>query len=309
MTSYHDLRIHAEAFWDVQEFRKSIHNKVRSETTDTDAVTAGLKAIEESEKMFGKAMVASYRAVAGPNVRAWQKASLGIGEHLLARLLGVIGDPYVASPMHWEAGPEGGDKRVLVPDQPYIRNVAKLWSYCGYGDPARKRVKGMSADQAMALGNPRAKVILHLIAEACVKTTSSPYRLVYDQARERYADRVHAVKCPQCAGSSEPGQPWRPGHQHAAALRMIAKEILVDLWEAAREDHRQASAITASKEEAPDGQGQDQAMRDSTPIGVTPGADPSDSRQAIPSATPTTPPPDGHDQKQAESRAALGRPA
>lgn len=101
----------------------------------------------------------------------------------------------------------------------------------------------MSAEDAAALGNPRAKVLVHLLAESCVKfkgsdladaalngngrasvepspvvhapaRATSPYRPVYDEARARYASK----------------EEWTPGHQHAAALRLVGKEILRDLW-------------------------------------------------------------------------------
>jgi len=48
---------------------------------------------------------------------------------------------------------------------------------------------------------------------------------------------VHTEKCPQCKGSSGPGDPWRDGHYHGAALRKVCKEVLRDLWLAARASH------------------------------------------------------------------------
>jgi hypothetical protein len=121
--------------------------------------------------MVGLAMRRSFRRAA-PEVVAWLKtdATVGIGEHLLARLLGTIGHPVLAQPHHWEG--EGAD-RVLVDDEPFKRNVAKLWAYCGVGDPARKRRVGMTAEDATALGNPRAKMLVRLIAEGCIKQVGS----------------------------------------------------------------------------------------------------------------------------------------
>lgn len=233
---YLKLRMLAEMFWDSQDFRKAQRNKSRSGTTfDADEIAAALDLIEQAEKTVSKAMVRELRKVAPEPVQTWIRESPGVGEHLAAKLIGVIGDPYIASPAHWEG--EGKGERHLVWDKPYARNLDKLWSYCGIGDPARKRRKGMTAEEGAATGNWKAKCTLRLIAEACVKQPGSKYEQVYRRAREEYEGRVHVDKCPQCKGSSEPGQPWRPGHQHSAALRKVAKEVLRDLWEAARDAH------------------------------------------------------------------------
>jgi hypothetical protein len=240
--SYKGLKAAAEMYWDVQDFRKAMENKARSGEVDDEFVASAARHYRAIEAEASKAMITEMRANVPAEIRAWIRSSPGIGEHLAAKLLGAIGDPYIARPMHWEERPgaRGGKddpKRVLVADPPYIRNVAKLWAVCGVGDPARRRRAGMTAAEAAALGNWKAKTTLRLLAESCVKCPESRYETIYRGARDRYADRVHEHPCPQCRGSSEPGQPWRPGHQHAAALRLVAKEILRDLWEASREAH------------------------------------------------------------------------
>jgi len=89
------------------------------------------------------------------------------------------------------------------------------------------------AEEGAALGNPRAKMLVHLLAEAAMKCVGSaseeratsggssqptrarsPYRDVYEQGRATYATR----------------EGWTPARQHAAALRLVGKEILRDLW-------------------------------------------------------------------------------
>ena len=236
--TYDRLRVISEMYWDVQESRKANANRERAgEVLDLPDVAAAVAAIREAEEKLSRAMVHELRACAPATILEWRAESPGVGEHLLARLLGVIGEPYLAYPAHWEG--EGKGKRKLVWDKPFIRNLDKLWAYCGYGDPSRKRRKGMSAGDAAALGNWRAKAILHIIVESCIKQPGSRYDIVYRKAYEEYKDRIHIGPndCPQCKGSTKPGQPWKPGHINGAAFRKTAKEILRDLWEADRADY------------------------------------------------------------------------
>jgi len=234
------LGVFAASFQDAQDVRIRIENRLRSGTIPPDLAKSILDEQRRVEKMIGLAMRRQFRRCA-PDIYAWVKATPGIGEHLMARLLGTIGHPVIATPHHWEeAGHSIGDaqnrtagpSRVLVADPPYLRNVAKLWAYCGHGDPARRKAKGMTAEQALALGSPQAKKIVHLLAETAMKCAGtppvrmspdarrlrgrrrSPYRDVYETARARYAER----------------EGWTLGHQHAAALRLVGKEILRDLW-------------------------------------------------------------------------------
>lgn len=185
-------------------------NQLRSGTIDPAFAEAHIARLTASEKECAKAMRHSLRRAA-PHLYAWAKETRGVGEHTLARLLGAIGDPRMAYPHHWEGE---GAARVLIADEPGPRNVGKLWAYCGCGDPSRRRRAGMSAADAAALGNPRAKVAIHLMAEAQVKTVGSAYRHVYDEARIEYATR----------------EGWSLGRQHNAALRKVKKELLKDLW-------------------------------------------------------------------------------
>jgi hypothetical protein len=124
---------------------------------------------------------------------------------------------------------------------------------------APRRAKGERANW-----NSAARMRARLVAESCVKQDSSSlYRLVYEDGRKKYADAVHAVDCPQCGmcgtcgkppglgrqeheatGCSERkvvkatvGTPLRDGHKHARALRLVSKEVLKDLFLAARDWH------------------------------------------------------------------------
>lgn len=135
-------------------------------------------------------------------VRTWRQHPLapvvrddprfrGVGEKSVARLIGTIGDPA---------------------ERP---NPAKLWAYCGRGNPNLKRRAGMSQEQAFKLGNPRAKKQTWLIA---TRMLMSGNREAYDARRAATADRD-----------------WTDGHKHNDALRIVGKRFLVDLWTVARE--------------------------------------------------------------------------
>lgn len=144
----------------------------------------------------------------------WAKEIKGCGEKLVARLIAEIGDPA---------------------ERP---NVAKLWAYCGHGDPARsQKRRGMTQEELFKQGSPVAKKRVYLLAAQFRRTPGSHYREVYDEARKRYADRVHAKPCVRCGPAGKPadvGTEWSLGHQDAAALRYVGKEFLKDLWIASR---------------------------------------------------------------------------
>jgi hypothetical protein len=97
-----------------------------------------------------------------------------------------------------------------------------------------------------------------LVATSCIKFTGngpqrrSPYRDVYEAGRAKYADSVHKHLCmnrsrfnPNGCGTREHpewgaiGSPLRPGHQDARALRLVAKQILTDLFLEARHLHEE----------------------------------------------------------------------
>ena len=100
------------------------------------------------------------------------------------------------------------------------------------------------------LGSDDAKMIVRLMAEACIKVNGkpdkygrprplSPYRQVFDNARVAYAART-AGDGPAWAKHESHG--WKVGvppkdqpenaceHCKNAALRIVGKEILRDLW-------------------------------------------------------------------------------
>lgn len=151
----------------------------------------------------------------------WVKAQKGIGEKQAARLLAVVGDPYVNE--------QTGE----------IRTVSQLWAYCGHGDPARRKFKGMTQADLFRLGNPVAKSRLWLISTAVLKAQGPLVTAYYDR-KTATEGRLHASTCVRCGPSGNPapeGSPWSDAHRHADALRVLGKTILRELWIEAKRLH------------------------------------------------------------------------
>lgn len=227
--NYSLLTIYADLLDDLERSRIATENRLRSlrevkgmagtpEEERLDSIAMGLA---EAER---KATNELRKAVKLHPLGEWIGKQVGVGEKQAGRLLGVLGDP-----AH-RLDPETGE---MVP-----RTVSQLWSYCGYGDASRqRRRRGEKANW-----NSDLKKRAFLIAESCIKQVgkNSPYRAVYDETREKYADAVHAEECKRCGPSGKPAQPGSDlsdGHKHARALRAVAKTFLRDLWEEARRVH------------------------------------------------------------------------
>lgn len=253
--AYDELRVIAESLNDTIQHRIGVTNRLRSGTIPADIVAEVVADLNHTERLLRKALRKSFRRAA-PEVAAWVKDTPGLGEESMARLLGCVGHPVIARPHRWmeqapeghECGPTCGTDRHLVALEPFRRSVSQLWSYCGHGDPARRKRKGMTAEEATSLGSPQAKMLVHLIAECAMKCQGpppsgdtepvtgpgangtdgatpcskptvgtrrrSPYRDTYDQRKAATADR----------------DDWTQGHKHNDALRITAKTILRDLW-------------------------------------------------------------------------------
>jgi len=233
--SWQALRIAAEIYADFMQFRIAATNRAERGGVPAEEFAPLLEGLNKQEAALKKELQLRYRAAVPEHVRAWQAETVGLGEHTFARLLGLLGDPRTAHPWHWEGK---GKERVLVQDEPYERSVSQLWSYCGVGDSARRRRAGMDVEDALACGSPRLRSLLFVIAEGCMKNRQSPYRVTYEERRSATAERVHAAPCVRCGPPgkpAEPGTPWKDAHKLADALRIVAKEILRDLWLAAGE--------------------------------------------------------------------------
>lgn len=191
-------------------------NILSKEVANAQALLEGIKKLEHSTTLELQ------RAVRKHPLYDWVKREKGVGEKQAARLLSSIGDPY------WND----------LYDRP--RTVSELWAYCGYsvnGATAQRRTKGVKSNWSS-----EAKMRAFLMAESCVKTKGN-YRKVYDEARDHYTGATHQVDCVRCGPSGKPalaGTPLSAGHQHARALRLVAKQILQDVWIESKTIHEKA---------------------------------------------------------------------
>lgn len=232
-TPWHELRAWAEQFSAVQQFRIAAENKVRAANVDAGMFAAQLDAYKDLEHKTDLALGRCYRRVVPAEIKEWQKLHPGLGVHLIALLLGHLGNPAVAIPGRWEGT---GSTRVLVHEDPRPRTLGQLWQYCGVGDSTKRKAKGMTAEELAGLGNPQLKMLVYLLATKCMMARTvhgGRYGDLYDLRRLVTADRVHAADCVRCGPSGKPalaGSTWSKAHQHADALRIVGKEILRDLW-------------------------------------------------------------------------------
>ena len=206
--AYAALVVDGEALDDLERLRIATANRIDALDRDDLGDLAGarqlLAALETAEKIAVRNIERTMRA---HPLGAFVAQTPGLGAKSVARLLALTGDP--------------ADRA----------RPSSLTRYCGMAvvdgvAPARRR--GAQVDY-----NPKARTRLFLIAEACMKHRSSPYRLAYDQARAKYGDAVHVGPCVRCGPKDHPapaGSALSDGHKHARALRAVAKAVLLDLW-------------------------------------------------------------------------------
>jgi hypothetical protein len=229
-----ELRITADLFDRAQQERIAVANLIRrpEDGGNIDPVffAAHLDRLTDVEHQAKLMLGRVYRRTVPTELRAWQTESPGVGAHLFARLLGHLGDPYIATPHYWEGT---GSARTLMIEEPRVRTIGQLWQFCGHGAPAR-RTRGMTAEQLAAQGSPLLKMLVHLNAEACMKQPNGTrYRDIYVAAKAATEGKTHTTECVRCGPSgkpAQPGSPWNDGHRHAHALRIVGKELLRDMW-------------------------------------------------------------------------------
>lgn len=260
------LAVHADLLDDYERIRVAHENRVRSLTStwEIDGVTYGkginpalpelqpfLAELEELRAREHGAALMLKRAMRRHYLGPWVHRTVGVGEKQAARLIAAIGDPatrerpsrlwaYCGLHVFHPGQSVSVSHRLVAGVEPSSAvggshptdQRSNALHTCAVGGVAPKRQRGQKANW-----NTTAKMRVWLVAESCVKQRTSPYRGVYDRGREKYADATHNHPCPRCgpAGSPAPvGSPLNPGHQHARALRLVMKAVLLDLWREAR---------------------------------------------------------------------------
>lgn len=250
------LGMAADVLDDLERVRIANENRLRAfitpaDVVDSDGVARGFgltldhpdmarlaALVDDLKAAEHRAILNLQRAMRKHPLGQWVKDAPGVGEKQAARLLAVVRDPF------WND----------LHGRP--RTVSELWAYCGLhvlhpgshqladthdataAGVAPRRQRGQRSNW-----NEDARKRAWLIAASCVKQPAGTrYRQVYDDTRVKYADAVHAAECIRCGPSGKPaqiGSPLSAGHQHARALRAIAKAVLKDLWRTSADLHIQ----------------------------------------------------------------------
>jgi hypothetical protein len=243
------LAMCADVVDDLERVKIANENRLRTLTADTGAHGHGLSIEHDDMKRLAaivdalgaaehQAVLNLQRAIRKHPLGAFVKNSKGIGEKQAARLLASIGDPY------WND----------LHNRP--RKLRELYRFCGMdvvgtsaqGTHDSQTYIGAGVAPSKQRGervhwSPDARMRLWLIASKCVMVGhGGPYRAIYDEGRAKYADAIHAGECKRCGPKGKPAQPGSPlsaAHQHARAIRLIAKAILRDLWTESKDIHQQ----------------------------------------------------------------------
>lgn len=263
------LRAAAESRTDAIAMRIAMENRVQRGGAAADAEAAErLTGIARAAEADCRALLHSLYTEAVPEpVREWAAGIPGLASgEVFPALIGLIGDPTVATPYKWEIPDGGGPRRLVADGEPYDRSVQELWAWCGCGDPARRIETGMSQEQLLACGKrtvirPLLFAFSSYIARSGRPVTKegsaklglpvsqavadSKYFKIFSDAKADGLTKVHTETCknrkrpPQHSNGcgtvahpewGEPGSPWRPGHAEMHAHRVVGKELLRDLW-------------------------------------------------------------------------------
>lgn len=229
----------AQTLQDYETLRIAEEHRLRifsmpSDVPDEDGVCRGFGYAEDSnEVQIVKGLIDPLKDLEHRTVLSLQKRMRvnpiwpyfkdvrGVGEKTLARLMACIGDPYLRP----------------LDDGSYVpRTVGQLWAYCGMHTMpnkdgeivAAKRMKGVQANW-----NTEAKTRLFLLSQNLlrqgIRKDKDGNQFAVTEYGQLYLDRrAHtAVTHPE----------WNPGHGLNDALRIMGKELLKHLWQAAREIH------------------------------------------------------------------------
>ncbi len=111
-------------------------------------------------------------------------------------------------------------------------NASSLWAYVGLDKPSHERYEKGTAGG----GNKTLRTVLWNTVNSMMKQRENPYRMVYDQVKDRLAVSEKVVKSRNTAGKlvEVAWKDAKPCHRHGAALRSMMKHFLADYWRVGR---------------------------------------------------------------------------
>lgn len=210
-----ELRLAAEQVHTCMDTRIALENRVRQAAVDPAMFDPILEQAKKTENAAIKTMTAAYRSSVPDIIKTWAAEQRGVGEKSMARLLGHLGHPIIATPHCYEG--VGADRK-LMQGETFERSLRQLWQYCGHGAPIKRR-KGMSAEEAAWGGSPQCKMIVHEHIAVNIIRTKGPLAPVYYRTKQDKLD-----------------QGWTKGHAHNHGIRMVGKEFLRELYNVSRGD-------------------------------------------------------------------------
>lgn len=261
------LRAAAESLTDLIRTRVAAENRaLRGGAAADSAVRDRLVAIPRDAEQEGRDFLfALYTDTVPDRIRGWAGGIPGLASgEVFPRLMGLIGDPRIAIPWKWEQA--DGKRQLVSAGDPYDRSLRQLWQWCGCGDPQKKPESGMSQEQLLACGKRTVvRPLLYAFSSYIARSgrvvtkegskklgmpvsqtvADSRYFRIFAEQKDYGLTRTHEWQCqnhkrpplhPSGCGTvahrewGEPGSPWRPGHAEAHAHRIVAKELLRDLW-------------------------------------------------------------------------------
>ena len=241
------LLVLADALTDMEDLRERTEHRARSLMVKTKGLAVEqevrlldlIKLFRKEEHDLTLALEAAMRE---HPLGSWVAGAVGVGEKQAARMIAAVGDPY------WHRRE----------DRP--RSLGELWSYCGltqdHRGVARAHRRGETANWSSEAKkrtlNVARKVVQsgvrkvedHDVSEdydPCRRVALTWQGQIYLDTRAKYLDAVHPYECLQCGPAGHPaltGSPLNLAHQHARAVRYVAKEcILKEIWLEAQAIH------------------------------------------------------------------------
>jgi hypothetical protein len=245
---YWQLRTGGRNYYDMFRLATKISNRMKALIRDGYDVYQLLPQLELAKggmKHTASELVKLYKELAPEAIQKFQKETPGLGELWVAMLVGVIGDFKTYVEAHWEEDPTGQEKRVLVTGETRTAGVREIWAYCGHGE-IHKRQKGMTQEDALACGNPLAKMVIHIIAQTALRLNGESYVAKKPEGHEASCDcnrclkagteipramtpyYPHYLEWKEQAAARHPD--WTKKHVDNHAVRRVAKAVLKDIW-------------------------------------------------------------------------------